>query len=49
MGPLKKYHAMINVEVAASVNIAVCLFKYILKVSDTAQVQLVTEGQAKGN
>jgi hypothetical protein len=43
MALLKWYHAHINVEVDASVNIVCYLFKYIFKGTDTAAVQLVTQ------
>jgi hypothetical protein len=56
---LQKYHAHINVEVAGSVNCAGYLFKYILKGTDTAAIQVVQrqrqqqhqqqQQQARGN
>lgn len=46
---LKRYHAHINVEVAASVNTVGYLFKYIIQGSETAAVQVVVNCQPHGN
>jgi hypothetical protein len=45
MRMLKRFHAHLNVEIAASVAIAAYLFKYIFKGADTADISFVRNGE----